>query len=111
MINRSEILRGLTDTIILSQLLNSDSYGYEINKTLVEKTDSQFELKEATLYTSFRRLEEIGAIQSYWGDEKSGARRRYYTITESGRRLFAENKTDWKAIVGIVNKICGEENE
>ena len=78
----SDLIRGSTDTIILAHLLNKNSYGYEINKDIMEKTDNQYELKEATLYTAFRRLEEAGMISSYWGDETSGARRRYYKITD-----------------------------
>lgn len=91
----SDILRGHTDTIILAQLLKGDSYGYIINKTLQEKTDGAFELKEATLYTTFRRLEQAGLIKSYWGDEATGARRRYYSITEIGREVYQENVRDW----------------
>ena len=84
MLNYSDILRGLTDTIILAQLYKEDSYGYQINKTISDLSGKTLELKEATLYTSFRRLEESGLISSYWGDENSGARRRYYSITERG---------------------------
>ena len=65
----SDLLRGHTDTIILKQLLKSDSYGYEINKSIQERTRGRYELKEATLYSAFRRLEETGLISSYWGDE------------------------------------------
>ena len=79
MLNFSEILRGLTDTIILAELIEGDSYGYQINKAISELSEGSFELKEATLYTSFRRLEEKKLISSYWGDENSGARRRYYS--------------------------------
>ena len=78
----SDLIRGSTDTIILAHLMKKNSYGYEINKNIMEKTDNQYELKEATLYTAFRRLEETGMISSYWGDETSGARRRYYEITD-----------------------------
>ena len=56
MLNFSEILRGLTDTIILAELIEGDSYGYQINKAISELSEGSFELKEATLYTSFRRL-------------------------------------------------------
>ena len=80
----SDLIRGHTETIILAQLVGSDSYGYEINKAIQQKTDNQYELKEATLYSAFRRLEESGCISSYWGDENTGARRRYYTITALG---------------------------
>jgi len=81
----SDILRGHTETIILRHLLEKDSYGYEINKSIQEKTNNQFELKEATLYSAFRRLESAGLILPYWGDETTGARRRYYAITPAGR--------------------------
>ena len=53
----SDMIRGHTETIILRQLLGRDSYGYEINKAIQEATGNQYELKEATLYTAFRRLE------------------------------------------------------
>lgn len=56
----SDMIRGHTDTIILAHLMSGDSYGYKINRSISEKTGGQYELKEATLYTAFRRLEQIG---------------------------------------------------
>ena len=111
MLNYSDILRGLTDTIILAQLRLQDSYGYQINKTISDLSEKSFELKEATLYTSFRRLEESGYITSYWGDENSGARRRYYSITDSGREFLEENKTDWDRIQKLMTKLMEMGNE
>ncbi len=105
MLNISDILRVFTDTIILSQLTTSDSYGYAINKNICKLTNSLLELKEATLYTSFRRLEESGYIDSYWGNETGTARRRYYTITQKGRTFLKENKTDWKKIKSMLEII------
>lgn len=105
MLNYSDILRGLTDTLILAQLKKGDSYGYQINKTISEISEKALELKEATLYTSFRRLEEGGFITSYWGDENSGARRRYYSITEQGQEFFEENKNDWEKMQKMMSKL------
>lgn len=92
----SDILRGHTETIILKHLLEKDSYGYEINKTIQEKTNYLYELKEATLYSAFRRLEAAGYIVSYWGDETTGARRRYYSITNDGRKFYQQSKKEWE---------------
>lgn len=111
MLNYSDILRGLTDTIILAQLTLGDSYGYQINKTISELSNKALELKEATLYTSFRRLEEAGFITSYWGDENSGARRRYYAITESGKAAYQENKTDWETMQKMMSKLISNKEE
>ena len=49
----ADTLRGYTDTIILAQLLREDSYGYEINKNIRQRTNGDYEFKEATLYTAF----------------------------------------------------------
>lgn len=103
----SDLIRGHTDTIILAHLSESDSYGYQINKAIREASEGGYELKEATLYTAFRRLEENGAITSYWGDENTGARRRYYSITSFGRQLLEQSKEDWRYAKKIIDKLIG----
>ena len=90
-----DLIRGHTDAIILARLLRSDSYGYEINKTISTLSGGRFELKEATLYTSFKRLEETGCITSYWGGSGPGARRRYYSITPEGREACHRLQLEW----------------
>lgn len=101
----SDLIRGSTEIIILAHLMKKDSYGYEINKSILEKTDNQYELKEATLYSAFRRLEDGGMINSYWGDENSGARRRYYKITDLGRKYYKEGKEDWENSQIMISKL------
>ena len=86
----ADTLRGHTDTIILTQLAVKDNYGYEINKNIQRLTNGQYGFKEATLYTAFKRLEQGGFITSYWGEDGPGARRRYYSITEEGRKQLEE---------------------
>ena len=92
----SDIIRGHTEAIILAHLLEQDSYGYQINKDIMKKTNNMYELKEATLYSAFRRLEQSGYIRTYWGDETVGARRRYYSITGEGRKAYETYKKDWE---------------
>ncbi len=101
----SDLIRGHTETIILTQLAIKDSYGYEINKNLQEKTNDKFELKEATLYSAFRRLEQSGMITSYWGDETTGARRRYYSITKLGYALLEQNKEEWEKTKKLIDSL------
>lgn len=100
-----DLIRGNTDAIILSYLNRQDGYGYQINKDILQATDGVFELKEATLYTSFRRLEEMGLILSYWGDESTGARRRYYKITPAGREANASYVQEWQRSREILDKL------
>jgi DNA-binding PadR family transcriptional regulator len=99
----SDMIRGHTETIILRHLLEKDSYGYEINKSIADKTGNQYELKEATLYSAFRRLEQAGYISSYWGDETTGARRRYYSITNTGKQYYQECKAEWEEAKQLID--------
>lgn len=101
----SDILRGHTEAIILAHLLEQDSYGYQINKDIMKNTDNRCELKEATLYSAFRRLEQAGCIRAYWGNENVGARRRYYTITEEGRRAYQSYKRDWEEAKADIDRL------
>ncbi len=101
----ADLIRGNTDMIILAQLMNQDSYGYRINMRIRQATDNRYELKEATLYTAFRRLEELDYISSYWGDEDSGARRRYYSITQAGRSAYKKMRNDWESAHDIISKL------
>lgn len=107
----SDLIRGHTDTIILALLMGGDNYGYEINKAILQRTAGKYELKEATLYSAFRRLEQAGCIESYWGDEMTGARRRYYKITEIGRETYKSLRKDWNTAKELIDKLIEwEEN-
>lgn len=100
-----DLIRGHTDAIILARLLKADSYGYEINKIISTLSSGRFELKEATLYTAFKRLEDAGFIASYWGDSGAGARRRYYTITPSGREVCHRLLAEWNETKEIMDRL------
>ena len=101
----SDLIRGNTDMIILAHLSGQDSYGYEINKAIQAKTSGDYEMKEATLYSAFRRLERAGLITSYWGDATIGARRRYYAITPSGQRFYYHNREEWQHAKHIIDAL------
>jgi PadR family transcriptional regulator PadR len=101
----SDLLRGHTDTIILGLLMDGDRYGYEITKLVFERSEKLYELKEATMYSSLKRLEKDTHIVSYWGDETQGGRRKYYRITGSGRDLYKSNKQNWDYAKQILEKL------
>jgi DNA-binding PadR family transcriptional regulator len=85
--------------------MNGEAYGFEIYHKVLERTGELYELKETTLYSSYKRLEAEGAILSSWGDETQGARRRYYRITDAGRRRYEENLRNWQFTQKIINNL------
>lgn len=107
----ADTLRGHTDTIILTQLMRKNSYGYEINKNVQQRTKGEYEFKEATLYTAFKRLEQSGLITSYWGEDGPGARRRYYAITEEGRKQWEARSREWQETRELLNSLLTLEGD
>lgn len=99
-----ELLKGNIDLLILSVVKEKESYGYEISKTIKEKTEGEFEIQEATLYLSLKRLEKQGAVSSSWGKESHGGRRKYYAITDSGVQLLNNLIGDWKKVTEMVRR-------
>lgn len=102
MIN-SDAIRGHLDAIILRLISESDRYGYEISKEIANRTKDEFQIKEATLYAVFQRLEKRELIESYLGSESFGGKRRYYRITNLGRAYLSEEIKDWQKTREIIN--------
>lgn len=107
MSNSSEALRGHTETIILAILKDKDSYGYEILKTILEGGNGLIDIKDATIYTAFKRMEKDELISTHWGGEEEGARRKYYSITEKGKEYYAEKVNEWQEINVVLNDLIG----
>lgn len=99
----SDVIRGYNDTIILSLLLDGDSYGYEISKQIRMITQERYVIKETTLYSAFTRLERNGYINSYSGTVTQGKKRTYFHITESGIRYYKEKCEEWELTKEVVS--------
>jgi DNA-binding PadR family transcriptional regulator len=103
-----DILRGYTDMLLLAILSERDSYGYQVNQLLQKKTEGQFSLTEATLYTSFKRLEKQDLIVSYWLETENQKKRKYYSITASGKKVLKDKKKEWKQANVLIEQIVGK---
>ena len=77
-------------------------------RSIRDATGGAYEIKEATLYASYRRLLRDGLAEAYWGDESQGGRRKYYRITDAGRAVFRANVTAWVATRGIIDSLLGD---
>ncbi len=97
------MIRGHLDSIILRLVLERDRYGYEISKEISLRTDNRFQIKEATLYAVFQRLEKKELIESYYGSESKGGKRKYYRITMLGKAFLKETVEEWKETKEIIN--------
>ena len=101
----SNLIRGNTDTMVLKLLQEEDMYGYQIVKEIYKRSSNEYELKEITLYSSLKRLQTDKYIQSYWGDESKGGRRKYYKVTQEGLELYKIKRDNWDYSKNILDKL------
>ncbi|MCL6599417.1 MAG: helix-turn-helix transcriptional regulator [Alicyclobacillus macrosporangiidus] len=99
---------GYIDAILLSVIAERESYGYEIARVVDERTGGALQLKEGTLYPALRRLEAAGWLESGWGREADGPRRRYYRITPHGRKELARMRDRWRENARVIGRFLGE---
>lgn len=105
----SDLIRGHLESVILKLIIEQDRYGYEIANTISDRTNKQFIIKEATLYSIVTRLEKRALIESYIGEKTHGKKRRYYKITSLGKAYYQEKRSEWLELKIILNALLEEE--
>jgi PadR family transcriptional regulator, regulatory protein PadR len=94
-----ELRRGSLVLLILSQLTRQQ-YGY----SLVQQLEQQgLQLDAGTLYPLLRRLEKQGLLDSQW-DVDGGRPRRYYVLSDAGRRILAAMGDEWRRLAGLMDR-------
>lgn len=95
-------LIGASNTIlILFQLLEKDSYGYELMKVVNERSEGKINLREGSFYPALSRLEDNDAIESYW-ETKNKRPRKYFRITTKGKELLDSQLEEWELVNQLI---------
>lgn len=98
-----QLKRGLLDVCVLAAIQNQDSYGYQIIKDM----KPYVEISESTLYPILRRL-EAAQLLTVWTAEHNGRLRKYYRITQLGRKRIRDFQEEWKEIMSIYKFVTRE---
>lgn len=100
-----ELLKGSLDLLLLSIIARRDTYGYEIARELQERSQDTYRISQGTLYPALRRLESKGWIRSYWGESEAKGRRKFYVITDLGRKVLKEKLSEWDHLSDLIQSV------
>lgn len=100
-----ELIAASSIPIILSTLMDGESYGYEIIKKVKEVSGGKILYSDGTLYPVLRKLEDRELIQSEWKIAENEKRRRYYTITKKGMTQLKEEKQSWEFMNELLSNL------
>ncbi len=107
------LVSGSTTMLLLKLLSEKDMYGYEMIETLRERSENAFELKAGTMYPLLHGMEMNKMLTSYTKDLTSytkdvgGKSRKYYQITENGKKQLAQKENEWKEYSQAIVKVMG----
>ncbi|HET9698770.1 MAG TPA: PadR family transcriptional regulator [Terriglobales bacterium] len=105
-----ELKKGSAELLILSLIEVRPRHGYEISKLIEERSEGSVKFNVASLYPLLYRLEKRGWIQGRWVEKAGQRRRRYYRLTEDGKKILKAQRSTWLEFVAAINRITGLEN-
>ena len=100
-----DLLQGTVAVLILKTLTWGPMHGYDISRTIRQRSDGALGLEDAALYQALHRLEHKGWIEAEWGLSENNRRAKFYRLTNEGRRQLESEVTSWRAYVDAVSKV------
>lgn len=99
--------KGSADLLILALVDEEALHGYEIARRIEERSHGTLQFTLASLYETLYRLEDRGHIRGRWVERSGQRRRRYYRITEVGRKILAVEREDWARFMAALSLVAG----
>jgi PadR family transcriptional regulator PadR len=99
--------KGVLELCVLSLLADRDCYGYDVSEILSKHID----ISDGTVYPILRKLRGEGLVTIYLSEDSGGPPRKYYSLTELGKKEFTQERDDWLSFAGTVEKLLKGEFE
>jgi transcriptional regulator len=102
---KSELLQGTLDMLILKALQLEPMHGFGLSQKLREMSQEVFQVEMGSLYPALCRLEAKGWIKGDWSVSDANRKARYYSLTPSGRKQLAEEMEQWALLSTTINQM------
>ena len=102
---KSELLKGTLDMLILQTLTLQPMHGYAIAQHIGRLSDDVLTVEQGSLYPALDRLQAKGWVTSKWGASPTGRRARYYTLTAAGRRQLGDEITSFDRVLAAIERV------
>jgi len=99
---RTTLLQGTLDLLILRSLVTGEMHGLGISRRIEQLTGGTFVVKPGSLFPALHRMEDEGWISSFWGDSENNRRAKYYRLTKAGQKQLQAETKRWGRISGAI---------
>jgi transcriptional regulator len=105
MIDRTDLLQGTLDLLVLRTLRLGPLHGWGISKRIRQLSSDVLQVNQGSLYPALYRLEDRGWISSAWATSEDGRRIKLYSLTAEGRRKAADERKAWRTFAAAVDQL------
>jgi len=105
MADRTDLLQGTLDLLILKSLILGPLHGWGISKRLRQLSDDALDVGQGSLYPALYRLEEKGWVSAEWGQSPEGRRAKFYSLTPAGKKQFAAERSQWRLFSAALERV------
>ena len=98
MAQRSTLLQGTLDLLILKALATGELHGLGVSRRIEQMTGGTFQVQPGSLFPALHRLEEAGWLTAEWDASENNRRAKFYALTRAGRKQLAEETAEWNRI-------------
>jgi transcriptional regulator len=102
--NRTDLLRGTLDLLVLKTLSLEPLHGVGISRRITQITKGAFQVSFGSLFPSLHRMEERGWVEAEWRTSENNRRAKYYRLTSSGRTQLKVEERDWNLVVKVMTE-------
>lgn len=104
-VERSELLQGTLDMMVLRTLSAGPMHGYAIARRIQQASGELLKVEEGSLYPALHRMERRGWIEAQWGLSEAKRRAKYYSLTAAGRAAMGVEVASWNRFVAAVTGV------
>ena len=104
---RSDLLQGTLDLLVLRTLVPGEMHGWGIAQRIQQVSADVLSVTQGSLYPALYRLEEQGFIASSWGTSENNRRAKFYTLTRAGHRALERERESWERFSTAVGRVLG----
>ena len=99
---RTELLKGTLDMLILRVVTLGPIHGYAISQRIQQISKDYFQLQEGSLYPGLYRLENRGLLEAEWRATDTGREAKFYKLTKKGRKRLETEMESWERMTEAV---------
>ena len=108
-VEKSELLQGTLDMLILKIVALGPVHGYGISLRIQQISKEVLRVQQGSLYPALHRLEKRGWLDAEWGASEKGRQARFYKLSAKGRRQLEREESNWNRLAGAVGRILQTE--